>query len=128
MRATGDVGGRKQDERGSGSILMAGVMGVVVALSCVAMMVGGYLLAHHRARSAADLAALSAAVGYQRGRDACPEARRLAERNGAVLADCDQVGDQIDFVVTVVVRIPVRSVLPGLPAWVSAEAHAGPVR
>ena len=66
------------DERGGASILMAGVMGVVVTLSVAAMLISGYLLGYHRARAAADLAALSGAVAFQQGRDGCAEARRLA--------------------------------------------------
>jgi secretion/DNA translocation related TadE-like protein len=107
--------------------MMAGVMGVVVALSGVAMLSSGYLLGYHRARGAADLAGLSGAVAYQQGRDGCAEARRLAVANGARLAGCDQVGDLVDFVITVRVTVAVRSTMPGLPTTISAEAHVGPV-
>ena len=116
------------DERGGASILMAGVMGVVVTISWVAMLISGYLLGYHRARAAADLAALSGAVAYQQGRNGCAEARRLAAANGARLADCGQVGDQIDFVITVRAAVAVElGMLPGLPRTITAEAHAGPV-
>ena len=79
------------------------------------MLISGYLLGYHRARAAADLAALSGAAAIQQGRDGCAEARRLAAANGARLADCDQVGDQVDFVITVRVTVAVRSRMPGLP-------------
>ena len=115
------------DQRGGASILMAGVMGVVVTISCVAMMISGYLLGYHRARAAADLAALSGAVAYQQGGNGCAEARRLAVANGARLADCDQVGDQVEFVITVRVAVAVELRVPGLPRTIAAEAHAGPV-
>ena len=97
------------DERGGASILMAGVMGVVVTISWVAMLISGYLLGYHRARAAADLAALSGAVAYQQGRNGCVEARRLAAANGARLADCGQVGDQVDFVITVRAAVAVET-------------------
>ena len=116
-----------QDERGGASLLMAGVMGVVVTMSCVAMVICGYLLGYHRARAAADLAALSGAVAYQQGRDGCAEARRLAAANGAGLAGCDEVGDQVDFVITARVTVAVGLRVPGLPRTIAAEAHAGPV-
>ncbi|HLL63958.1 MAG TPA: Rv3654c family TadE-like protein [Propionibacteriaceae bacterium] len=118
-------GGR--DELGSGTVLMAAVMSVVVALAAAATVVAGYLVSHHRARSAADLAALSGAAVHARGEDACDQARRIARRNGARVTRCDQVGDSVDFVVTVrvVVEVGVRS--PGLPRRVQAEAHAGRV-
>ena len=91
------------------------------------MVICGYLLGYHRARAAADLAALSGAVAYQQGRDGCAEARRLAAANGAGLAGCDEVGDQVDFVITVRVTVAVGLRVPGLPRTITAEAHAGPV-
>ena len=54
------TGGR--DQRGSGTVLMAALMSVVVALAATATVVAGYLASHHQARSAADLAALSGAA------------------------------------------------------------------
>ena len=114
-------------EQGSATVLMAAVMGVVVAFSAVAMVVAGYLAGHHRARAAADLAALSGAAAHLSGEDACDLARRIARQNGAKVTGCAQVGDDIDFVVTVRTAVTVRSTLPGLPRTVEAEAHAGRV-
>jgi secretion/DNA translocation related TadE-like protein len=121
------TGAGQRDQRGSGTVLMAAIMAVVVALGAAATIVAGYLVGHHRARSAADLAALSGAAAYAQGEDACAEARSAARRNGARTTRCDRVGDPVDFVVTVrvVVEVPVRS--PGLPRRVEAEAHAGRV-
>ena len=48
-----------RSERGSASILMTGIMGVVVALSSAALLIAGYAVGYHRARAAADLSALS---------------------------------------------------------------------
>lgn len=121
-------GERGRSARGSASVLMAGVMGVVVVLGCSLMVVAGYAVAYHRARSAADLVAVSAAAGFELGRDACVEARQVASANGARVVDCDQVGDQIGFVVTVRVLVVTRSRLAGLPRTVEAVAHAGPAR
>jgi secretion/DNA translocation related TadE-like protein len=106
---------------------MSAIMGVVVALGAAAMVVAGYLVGHHRARAAADLAALSGAVAHAGGENACDQARRIAPQNGARVINCTQVGDDIDFVVTVRTAVPVRSRLPGLPRTVEAEAHAGRV-
>ena len=108
-------------------MLMAAVMGVVVLLGAAAMVIAGYLVGHHRARAAADLAALSGAVGHARGENACDQARRIASQNGARVISCARVGDEIDFVVTVRTAVAVRSRLPGLPQTVEAEAHAGRV-
>ncbi|HEV2927931.1 MAG TPA: Rv3654c family TadE-like protein [Propionibacteriaceae bacterium] len=112
-------------ERGSATVLMAAIMGVVVTLGAAAMVIAGYLVGHHRARSAADLAALSGAAAYSRGDDACDQARRIAPPNRAEVTSCARTGDDIDFVITVRTTVPVRSRLPGLPRSVEAEAHAG---
>ena len=57
------IGRQFGGEQGSATILMAAVMGVVVTFSAVAMVIAGYLAGHHRARAAADLAALSRSGG-----------------------------------------------------------------
>jgi secretion/DNA translocation related TadE-like protein len=106
---------------------MAGVMGVVVLLSGAAMVVAGYAVAYHRVRSAADLAAVSGAAAFQQGGDACGQARRTAADNGARVLQCDRVGDQIGYVVSVCAEIRVGSRIPGLPTTVQAWAHAGSV-
>ena len=124
MTTTSAVG--RPDERGAASILMIGLMAVVVMLGSAAIVIAGYLEAHHRARAAADLAALSGAVAYQQGHDPCAQADRTARGNGATARDCDQVGDQIDFVVTVRVAVFIRLRIPGLPRTAEAEAYAGP--
>lgn len=116
---------RAGEERGSASVLMAGLIGVVVLLGGAAILVAGYAVAYHRARSAADLAAVSAGAAFAQGGDACAEARRSARDNGARLLDCDQVGDQIDYVVSVRVEIGVGNQVPGLPKRVQAQAYAG---
>ena len=121
------AGAGARDQRGSGTVLMAAVMSVVVALAAAATVVAGYLVSHHRARSAADLAALSGAAAYAQGEDACDQARQTARRNGARVIRCDQVGDPVDFVVTVRVVVEVRVRSPGLPRRVEGEAHAGRV-
>lgn len=115
-----------RDQRGSGTLLMAGVMGVVGVCCLTAMLLAGYLVAAHRARGAADLAVLSAAGAYQQGVDPCAQARRTAAANGARIRHCDQVGDPIDFVVSLAVVVDVRTRVPGLPRTVPARAHAGP--
>jgi secretion/DNA translocation related TadE-like protein len=112
-------------ERGSATVLMAAVMGVVVTVSGAAMVIAGYLVGHHRARSAADLAALSGAVAHVRGEDVCGAASRVARLNGATVVRCSSIGDDIDFVVTVRTSVSTPSRLPGLPRTVQGEAHAG---
>jgi secretion/DNA translocation related TadE-like protein len=116
------------DQRGSGTMLMVGVLGVLLAFGTTAVWAAGYLAAAHKARAAADLAALSAAVAIEAGADGCAVARRVSADNGTRLSVCDRVGDQVDFVVSVEVGRSIRTGVPGLPAEVTAVAHAGPTR
>jgi secretion/DNA translocation related TadE-like protein len=114
-------------ELGSATALMVGIMGVVVALSSAALVISGYAVGYHRARAAADLSALSGAVAFQQGREPCTQAAMTAKQNGARADRCNQVGDAVDFVVTVRVSVVADMRLPHLPRTVAAEAHAGPV-
>lgn len=118
----------RRDERGSGTLLVVGVMAVVGVVAMAAMVAAAYLVAGHQARAAADLAALSGAAAYAEGRSPCPAATRLARTNGARLTSCDQVGDDVDYVVSVEVVVEVGVRVPGLPRRLGGRAHAGPVR
>lgn len=117
---------RKRCERGTATFVMLGVLAVVLAVAAAGMVVGGYLVTLHRARATADLAALSGATAFQHGGPPCAKARAIAMSNGADLVACDQVGDQLDFVVAARVRVRIGlSGLPGLPKSVEAIAYAG---
>jgi secretion/DNA translocation related TadE-like protein len=122
------AGSELGSELGNASVLMAGIMGVVVALSGAALVIAGYAAGYHRARAAADLSALSGAAAFQQGRDPCAQAALTARHNGARVDRCKQVGDAVDFVVTVRVSVEARTRIPQLPRTVAAEAHAGPVK
>jgi len=114
-----------RSERGSGSMLMVGVLTVVLMLGLGGVCVAGYLVAAHRARAAADLSAVSGAADIAAGGDGCPVAQRTARNNRARAVACDRVGDQFDFVITVRVEVPVSTGVAGLPRSVRATAHAG---
>ena len=117
-----------RSERGNATALMVGVMGVVVALSSAALVIAGYAVGFHQARAAADLSALSGAAAFQQGREPCAQAALTAKHNGARMDHCSQVGDAVDFVVTIRVSVVAGTRLPQVPRTVAAEAHAGPVR
>ena len=106
---------------------MAGIMGVVVALSGAALVIAGYAVGSHRARAAADLSALSGAAAFQQGREPCAQAALTARQNGARAVRCSQVGDAVDFVVTVRVSVVAATRIPHVTRPIAAEAHAGPV-
>jgi secretion/DNA translocation related TadE-like protein len=122
MSCSGGTG----SERGSGSVLMVGVMLVLTTLGAAGMWTAGYLAAGQRVRAAADLAALSGATATAAGRNGCSEAGRVAALNGADLVHCEVAGDSTRFVVAVETRMAVQLRLPGLPSAVGATAHAGP--
>jgi secretion/DNA translocation related TadE-like protein len=93
---------------------------VLVAITVV--LVGSATVARQRARSAADLAALGAALRAWDGEEAaCAWAAELSARNGARLVDCHL--DGLDAIVTVEV---VPAGLPG-GGRAHASARAGPV-
>jgi secretion/DNA translocation related TadE-like protein len=120
------VQSRARAERGSGSLLMVGLMAVIVVMAAAAVCAAGYLVAGRQARSAADLAALSGAVAIEQGGDGCAAARSNASRNRARAVACERVGDQIDFVITVTAEVKVTAPMRGLPTRVRAVAYAGP--
>lgn len=118
------VGRARREERGSGTVLALGIIGVLVA---VAVAVSGLIQAQAaagRARSAADLSALAGATALSSvlaPADPCVTAGRVAQANGAVLESC--VVDGEDVVVTVTVHTTVL----GVPRLAQSAARAGPV-
>jgi secretion/DNA translocation related TadE-like protein len=115
-----------RSELGSATALMIGIMGVVVSFSSAALVIAGYAVGYHRARAAADLSALSGAAAFQQSREPCAQAALTARQNGAQVVRCNQVGDAVDFVVTVQVSVVAGTRIPQTPRTVAAEAHAGP--
>lgn len=116
--------GRLQDQRGSGTALTAAVLLVAGLLTGLLLVVTGYLAALDKARGAADLVAVSAAIAQDQGRPGCQSAEVVAARNGVRLLSCRIHGDSIDFVASVKVELRVAGPSQ-LPNLVSAEAHAG---
>jgi len=107
-------------------MLMIGVMWALLLIAIGVMCIAGYLVALHKARGAADLAALSGAVAIQAGADGCQAAGFAAHQNQTAMISCDQVGDAVDFVISVRVAREIRLEIPGLPTKITALAHAGP--
>lgn len=93
-------------------------MGVVLSVTLAALVLGSAVVASHRARLAADLAALAGAGRAQTGA-ACAEAGRVAARNGATLVSCSVEGSDVLLVV---------SVDAGLSGQATARSRAGPPR
>ena len=113
--------GRGRDRGGATvSVLAVGLLCVLVA-GCFAA-AGAAIVARHRAQSAADLAALAAAVHVADGPDpACGHARRIASANAARLVSCRVEGS--DVIVTTEVTPAGVAALAGVAR---GQARAGP--
>lgn len=113
-----------RDERGSGTVLVTGVVGVLLVLTAAAIQLGAAAGAAHRARTAADLAALAGASALQQGTgDPCSRASELVTRNGARLLSCT-LGAAESVWVRVSTDVP--ALWPGVPRVATATARAGP--
>lgn len=118
---------RRPTDEGSATVLTVAAAGVVVVVLAAALVLVGVVRDVHRARAAADLAALAAAGPALSGAGAdCGAAMAVAHSNGGDLAGCEPSGDG-----SVVVTVQVARVSP--PAWrwlptvVTARARAGVV-
>ena len=115
---------RVSGERGSATVWVVALAGVLAAIGVAAVLVGTAVVGRHRATTAADLAALAAAEHAVRGDPgACAAAGEVAGANGARLTACT-VGD--GAVVEVAVAVPVRLGPLGV-SRAGARARAGPV-
>ena len=111
---------RRDDGSATIWVLASGLVLVLVAIAIA--LIGSATVARHRARSAADLAALGAALRVWDGEEeACAWAAELSARNGARLVACHL--DGLDAIVTVEV---VPTLMPGV-GRARASARARPV-
>ncbi len=110
-------------QRGSATLLVLSMAGVLVTLGAALGVVVTMVAAHRSAQSAADLAALAGARAVAQGRPGCPAAAVSADANGAVLTRC--------FLYGVDVEVEVRVAGPrwlGQTADLGARSRAGPSR
>jgi secretion/DNA translocation related TadE-like protein len=106
-------------ERGSATIWVLAVGGLVVTVGLVGALVGAAVTGRHRAQVAADLGALAGARYAASGQaTACARAAVVVRANGASLGGC--LLDGLDLVVTA--EVTVRGV-----GVARARARAGPV-
>ena len=113
-------GGR---DRGSGTVAVLGVVGVLLAMTVGALTVVSAVVASHRAQSAADLAALAVGAALVAGEGsgvACGRGVAVAARNGGSVTSCQTAPD---LSVELVVDVP--ATMPRLGA-ATAYARAGP--
>ena len=113
--------GGSRGERGSGTLIVLAVSGLLMFVGLALGGVAAIVLAHRSAQAAADLAALAAASAAASGVDACAAAEEIAAANTSSLIGCERVG----AVVTVAVRVDGPRLM-GRRYDVTAEARAGP--
>lgn len=101
------------------------VVVVLVLVATVVTLVGASAIQVSRARGVADLSALAGARSVSNGGDGCAAAARTAIVNQARVRSCEVYGDDVTFVVSVVVELDRGARIPGLPAQVSARTDAG---
>jgi secretion/DNA translocation related TadE-like protein len=114
-------------QQGSATVLTVGAVAAVVLVLTGVLVVSGAVRDVHRARAAADLAALAAAGPVATGGAAdCAAGASIARANGAVLTGC---AVEPDGSVVVAVSVGHRWVAGwgGLPTVVSGRARAGVV-
>ena len=102
MKPTGAWRARTSDEeeRGSGTVLVLALCGILGLSAVAAVGVAGAVEARHRAGSAADLAALGGVPHLPDVGRVCRLAGRVADVSGARLAVCTAEGDCLELSVT----------------------------
>lgn len=99
-------------------------MGVLLILTVAGLHLGAAATAAHRARTAADLAALAGATALQEGVGSpCGRAGDVAGRNQARVIECT-LGAGESVLVRVETAVSTR--WPGVPETALASARAGP--
>jgi secretion/DNA translocation related TadE-like protein len=121
-RGRGPWSERMRGERGSATVLVAGMVVVLMMLVVLGLQIGGAVLTRHRVAAAADLAALAAAGQLAAGSDhACERARQVAERMSVTTTACRVV--EREAYVSVTARPPGWAALSGTA---NVHARAGP--
>ena len=113
---------RRKDEVGSATVVMLAVIGAVLTLTVCGLLLSSAVLASHRARSAADLAALAAAGALLDGEApsrACQVAGRVAAVNAGQMQRCVAAGGEVR--ISVAVQTGVRGL-----GVATARSRAGP--
>lgn len=114
-------------EEGSATVLTVGGAAVVVVVLGAVLVVVGVVRDVHRARAAADLAALAAAGPTVAGSGVdCGSAVAVARANGADLTGCEPAADG-SVVVSVRVARTSTTAWSWLPGGVVVRARAGVV-
>jgi len=113
---------RSSDARGSATVVMVGVIASLFMLTISGLLLASAVLASHRARTAADLAALAGSAVLIRGGPAgaaCESAAQIAAMNHGRMERCIASGTEV--LLSVAVLAGVHGV-----GNASARSRAGP--
>jgi secretion/DNA translocation related TadE-like protein len=89
------------DDRGAATVLACCALAALVVVTAMLVHIGSAVSVRHRAQSAADLAALAAAVGLDRGTAAaCAAAQEVAGRMHTRLVSCTVENWDVEVTVT----------------------------
>lgn len=89
------------DERGSLTITTAAIIGFLAMVVVLAVGVASHTVVSHKARNAADMAAVAGAFAHYRGEGGCQKASDVAMRNGAQLTQCSITEMDVQVEVTI---------------------------
>ncbi|MDY5784955.1 Rv3654c family TadE-like protein [Corynebacterium sp.] len=81
---------RLRDDDGYATVVSAGIIAAVVSLLLVVAALGTKVVDSHRARVAADLAAVAGAFALYAGSDPCRAAEETAQANGGAVQECSE--------------------------------------
>ena len=112
----------RSSEAGSATVVMVGVIASLFMLTISGLLLASAVLASHRARTAADLAALAGAAVLMRGGPpgaACESAAQIAAMNHGRMERCIASGTEV--LLSVAVLAGVNGV-----GTASARSRAGP--
>jgi len=110
------------DDRGSVTVTACCALAALMVVTAMLVHVGSAVSVRHRAQSAADLAALAAAVGLDRGTEAaCAAAREVAGRMRTEVVSCEIDDWDVEVAVTAPVLLSSLGVRDA-----RAVARAGP--
>jgi secretion/DNA translocation related TadE-like protein len=122
----GPGSGRRDSERGAGTVLILGIIAAVLLLALGIAALGAAQNARGAAQAAADLGALAGATALRDGFDPCGTAGAAVARNGAEVASCEVLGGGVVRVAATRAPAGVSGAFGGALGPARASARAGP--
>jgi secretion/DNA translocation related TadE-like protein len=118
--------GRRDPERGSGTVLVLGIVASILLLALGIAALGTAQNVRGATQAAADLGALAGATALRDGFDPCDTARATVSRNGAEIASCEVFDGGVVRIVATREAAGPGGELNGALGQARASARAGP--